>query len=487
MRKAILIVTLLSLAVPSAGLWLLAAGSHSPAAAPVMRSASPGAIGDTLSNPFIGLAPAASGGPYRQPHRLVYLNLTWRDLEPVKGRYAFEAVEARYKFAEWDRQQVKLIIRPVLDYASDTRHMDIPDWVYEAIGGDGVWYDEEVGKGFSPNYDNKTLIALHREMIRKLGERYNRDPRVAFIALGSLGHWGEWHTYSDEGMAIPFPKLAVSDQYVKHYLAAFSDKKLLMRRPHPIAGENGIGLYNDMFGVDRSTADFIDWFENGYLSSLAGGVRIPPMKAFWKRAPSGGEFGNADQAREYVRDDRIGSVLAMARRSHLSWIGATLHADMELNAEEQANLDKLVKLMGYRFRVKQATLPAAVLPGSQAAVTLEIANEGVAPFYYDWPVELSLTDAGGKLVARTVQRGVVTGWMPGDTKTKLSLAIPRDAREGVHRLRLAILDPADMRPGVELAMEGRQPDGRYELAELEVRRLPRIMKLREWLGGYVTP
>ena len=32
-------------------------------------------------------------------------------------------------------------------------------------------------------------------LISAMGKRYDRHPRVAFIQLGLLGFWGEWHTY----------------------------------------------------------------------------------------------------------------------------------------------------------------------------------------------------------------------------------------------------------------------------------------------------
>lgn len=438
----------------------------------------PSPISDVLNNPYMGFAPSAVNGPYPYEHSLVYKVLTWRELEPEKGKFAFEEIEAKFKLEEWSDKNVKLIFRVVLDYSTNAPHLDIPDWAYEEIKGDGIHYDEELGKGFSPNYSNPVLIQLHKKLIQALGERYDNDPRVAFVALGSLGHWGEWHTYSSSHITIPFPPLAVSDQYVQHYLEAFPHKKLLIRRPHPIAKNNKIGLYNDVFGSKSSTDDFIDWFENGYQSLLAGDVKLPAMPNFWKSAPSGGEFSSASEVLSFLRDDQIGQIIDMAKRSHVSWLGPPPLSEEELTPEAAANMEKLLKVMGYRLRVEKAVYPQSVIKGSPLKVEVTITNEGVAPFYFDWPVEFSLMDAGGRIAASSQANGLIQSWLPGQSEAALSLPIPGDIAEGEYMLLAAILDPDQMTPGIKFAMDGRQPDGRYLLGSVNVREQTALERLQ---------
>jgi len=431
------------------------------ASADAVIRVAPKASDEVLNNPFMGLAPSAGYGDFPMPHRLVYKVLTWRELEPERGAYAFEEVERKYRMDEFASKGVRFILRVVLDYGTDERHMDIPDWLYDEIGGDGVWYDADVGKGFSPNYSNVTLQRHHERLLRALGDRYNDDPRVAFVALGSLGHWGEWHTYMDEELQIPFPALPESDIYVEHYLAAFPDKKLLMRRPYPIAAERGIGLYNDVFGAERGTYDFIDWFENGYRSQLADAF-IPAMPEFWRRGPSGGEFGYANEDRMYFDPSRFAGTLDMARRSHLSWIGPSTDIE-ELDAAERRNLDVFLKTIGYRFAVAAAAYPALWTPGGEAEVEIDVRNDGIAPFYYDWPLELALVDAQGRIAHRHLASEDIREWMPGSRSFRERLAVPAGLPTGAYTLTIAILDPATDRPGVDWAMAGRRGDGRYSL------------------------
>ena len=255
-------------------------------------------INDVLNNPYMGWAPWANGGPYPQPHRLVYAPIIWKDLETTKGNYNWNSLETTFKFSYWTGRRVKIIIRVVMDMPDNNpSHKDIPDWLNSEIRGEGTFY--RIGSssgGFSPNYRNPALISNHQRLITALGQRYNNDPRIAFIQLGSLGHWGEFHTYYVSPQAQGYmPEISISDQYVRHYLNVFTNKKLLMRRPFQIAKDNNLGLYNDMFGNPTETERFLRYINSGYTSPGAYGVAAgsyPAMPDFWKYAPSGGEIGN---------------------------------------------------------------------------------------------------------------------------------------------------------------------------------------------------
>ena len=152
------------------------------------------------------------------------------------------------------------------DYPGVNKHYDIPAWLYKEINGDGSYYtiDSELF-GFSPNYNNQVFIENHKNLIEKLAQRYNNDSFISFIQLGSLGHWGEWHTeYANTSSKSKyFPAEDVANQYVQHYINYFPNKKLLMRYPRTIAKTKNLGLYNDMFGNKEYTDDYINSIKNG--------------------------------------------------------------------------------------------------------------------------------------------------------------------------------------------------------------------------------
>jgi hypothetical protein len=45
---------------------------------------------------------------------------------------------------------------------------------------------------------------------------------------------------------------------------------------------------------------------------------------------------------------------------------------------------------------------------------VEIINRGIAPFYYDWPVEFGLIGANGRMTRKMASTGKITGLLPGD-------------------------------------------------------------------------
>ncbi|RJE87542.1 DUF4832 domain-containing protein [Paenibacillus sp. 1011MAR3C5] len=441
---------------------------------------------EVLNNPYAGWVPWAKdkskpdGESYAQPHSLVYAGISWRELEPVRGQFDWAGVEEKYQFDFWTQSGKRINLRIVLDLpTSDPAHMDIPDWLYDSLqdeGDAGVWYDTaEIGAGFSPNYNSGLLLEEHERLIAAVAERYNDDPRIAYIQLGSLGHWGEWHTWP-AGSGV-FPYLSVSDQYVGHYLTHFTDKKIGMRKPFPIANENSLGLFNDVFGIKSSTNEWLGWTQNGWAGigefvdpgdDPAEKQAASAMPDFWKYSFSGGEFAEGNPAK-WLRDDAIMETLRQTRESHTSWLGPAAPSDVPLGSELQRNIDAMHKLMGYRFVLEAAKLTGSAVPGGQLNLSMLWNNKGVAPFYFDWPLQLRLVDGSGRIAASTTAENVdIRQWLPGRTEATASLKLPGGLSAGSYALTVAILDPETGEPGIRLANEGRGADGGYLIGQIQI-------------------
>ncbi|WP_138494567.1 DUF4832 domain-containing protein [Paenibacillus pinistramenti] len=449
-------------------LLLLCASAVSAASPqPALSVNFPVETGDVLYNPYIGFAAdAREPEEVKQKVTLVHANLTWKDLEPEEGVYDFSAIEENFNFEYWKSYGARIILRVVLDYPGEESHMDIPDWLYEKIGEKGTWYDNDYGKGFSPDYTSTTLIAEHKKLIAALADRYNNDPFVAFIQLGSVGHWGEWHTMDSEPGYIPFPKRQVTDQYVAPYVQYFTNKQLLMRRPMQAAAKYGMGLFNDAFGKHDSTIDgFLNWYTNGYTSWLTQ-EQEPAMPDFWKTAPSGGEFSGWEQ---FMQNSALTETLAQAKSTHVSWLGPDAPWNAEQGGALQANIDKFLKTIGYRFVIQKAVYEKERKPGETLHVRMITVNRGVAPFYFKWPLELSLADAQGNVKASVRSSTDIRKWLPGSSTTTVYLTVPKGLPAGTYTVQAAILDPDTGQPGVNLAIQGRGEDGRYKLGSLVVR------------------
>lgn len=69
--------------------------------------------------------------------------------EPVEGVYDFAGFEEAQQMARWRQDGQRVVFRFVSDKPGDEAHMDIPDWLFEKMNGDGEFYDNQYGKGFS--------------------------------------------------------------------------------------------------------------------------------------------------------------------------------------------------------------------------------------------------------------------------------------------------------------------------------------------------
>ncbi len=85
--------------------------------------------------------------------------------------------------------------------------------------------------------------------------------------------------------------------------------------------------------------------------------------------------------------------------------------------------------------------------GNPLAVNVRIENNGVAPFYYDWPLELGILDSAGNLVDRWQTSWKLTGIvLPGDpaaryTEWSDSHAGTTNLPAGTYRLLLRVVNP----------------------------------------------
>lgn len=131
-----------------------------------------------------------------------------------------------------------------------------------------------------------------------------------------------------------------------------------------------------------------------------------------------------------------------------------------------------------------------MLPCRNFEVSFLVTNTGSTPFYYSWPVELSLLDPQTRLpVWRENFQGVdIRDWLPGDLweysdptvpgsgfgippgeyQVTGVFNIPEEIPAGPYILALAVLDPSGMEPALRFAVENYFEGGRHPLGMIGV-------------------
>lgn len=303
----------------------------------------------------------------------------------------------------------------------------------------------------TPDYEDPRLRAALTNFIHALGRRYDGDPRLGFVGLGLLGTWGEWHNYPNDQW---FASKTVQCEVMDAYEAAFKRTKLVARYPagtndyrYAHNGRRAIGYHDDSFAwaTVHTGRKSDDWFFETRLRS-AGAL------AKWRTQPIGGEvrpevweclFDEPSCAPQGQEFDRCLAV------THASWLchEGVFRGQIQGRARERAL--RAVQRMGYELHVARADV---ALADSRITVALTVTNTGVAPFYYDWPVELAALDRAGQLTASWTTDWTLTGIVPGEpAMTWRSQAEVRTLAPGAYHLLLRVPHPLPNGPPLRFA------------------------------------
>lgn len=409
---------------------------------------------EVFGNPLMGYAPCAWNTTVSDDVSLLYMDITWAELEPEEGQYNWESIDKENQLSRWRKEGKHIVLRFVCDVPGQEKHMDIPEWLYEKIDHEGTWYDVEFGKGFAPDYNNEEMIRYHAKAVEALGEHLGKDGLISYIELGSLGHWGEWHVNYSAGIQ-RLPNEAVRKQYVVPWTGAFPDAMLLMRRPFSHASEYGMGLYNDMAGHPDETEVWLREIENGGdLTQTDEKNALISMHDFWKTAPVGGEL-TSSFSMEDLLETNLDQTAALIRESHTTFLGPHV-----ANNQYLQGYHTVLKNMGYRLRISEAVL-SNKLKGTKLSMTW--ANDGTAPFYKDWPVWVYVTDENGDTIEKKQVEMKLSSILPGESvKTEICLETKKlvDLAGKKYNIRIGVEDPMTGKENLRLAMKCRYMDGR---------------------------
>jgi hypothetical protein len=344
-------------------------GSQNPAWSQSMRKLSLQSKVETVQ-PMTGIAlwnsnPQADSAPIQ----LEFSYLRYRDVVDEKGRYDWRSVDQ------------------LLDQIANRGHQAILRWHDTYVGKptgvpeviqrmDG--YQETIGlsegkKTRFPDWSFPPWRAFVLDFFTRFAERYDRDPRLAFVQVG-FGLWAEYHI--DDGpmeLGKTFPDRSFQETFAKHLSQVFHVTPWMIsvdaagvHAPYggnPELAKLPFGLFDDSINHRQHRE------ENEPNWDLLGRER-------WKMAPTGGEFSffePQDQEEALAPNGPHGIPFAeQAKRFHISF----LIGDDQPRFQEPEVIRAASLSCGYRFRVVQ------LLAGLDH-VEVTIRNDGIAPIYYD--------------------------------------------------------------------------------------------------------
>lgn len=273
----------------------------------------------------------------------------------------------------------QLVVRFRYTYVG--KQCSVPDYIKAWPG-----YEETVGKSegrttYFPDWRCEELQRFHLDFHKRFAERYDNDPRLAFVQTG-FGLWAEYHIYdgprimgrtfpSKEFQAVFFQEM---DRYFKNTTWSISidaaDASYSPLKAQPELLDIRFGNFDDSFMHE----DHGDYNRDCWL--------FFNVDERYKKAPCGGEFSyytDYDQKHCLDKEGMHGRKFENeVAKYHMTYInGNDQPGYQSMDRIKEASMS-----MGYRFEIKDFRIK-----GEEAVVF--IANMGVAPIYRDAYVEVN--------------------------------------------------------------------------------------------------
>jgi len=340
-------------------------------------------------NPLKGFLPFR-GAYTRFPHSMEWSYIPWKALQQDYQRFDWTPLDD--VLADAASRGHQIAFRIYADYPNQS--YAVPDFLSTVAKHPYDDYSNgTAATSYVPNYDDRDLVRAMISFIEHLGSRYDGDPRIGFITVGLIGFWGEWHTFRPScGCDDWMPSGATERQVIDAFNRSFHQTRLLLRFPDVGWQGEPFGFHDDAFA--SQTMDPPEW-------TFVGRLKRSGALAQWKVAPIGGELSPDVQSCTFstIRCNPAGQDFETSVQStHASWLINHFAFETGYSDDDKARAIEGARHLGYELFVTAVQLRDA-RGADGLTVSIKIRSTGVAPFYYDWPVQLAAADSANRIVA----------------------------------------------------------------------------------------
>jgi hypothetical protein len=388
--------------------------------------------------------PQAAKKPDFPGTSIAYLRWYWETIEPEQGKFRWDIIDLALQEARQHGQALAIRLMPY------SRIDPLPAWYRHSGARRANEATDKDGAVWQPDFSDPLYLKYWGELVAEAGKRYDGNPFLDSVDISSIGYWGEgWSNY--------MPPFSAQKPLIDIWLKAFPRTRLLMNFDQPEAlaygTQRGAGWRLDCLG------DMHEWKE--MLDVYPEQVVRTGIENVWQRSPVSLETCGTPAG--WKRDGlNVKYILDQALRWHVTSLNVK---SSPIPPEWRSQFEDFEEHMGYRLILRRLEYPATVRPGSMMPVHMWWLNAGVAPVYKEYWMAMELQSKDGKAIIRIPAD--VTKWLPGDAVIDESLYVPDDLSPGTYHVRIALLDPRTDKPAIRLAIQGRQPDGWYDMGQIE--------------------
>ena len=381
-----------------------------------------------------------------------YCRWFWSAIEPQSGAVRWEILDGALEEARKHGQTLAIRLMPY-----DEKH-PLPEWYRSSGARRANKPGDADGEVWQPDFSDPLYLKSWGRLIAAAGARYDGHPYLDTVDISSVGYWGEgWSPY--------MPDFEAQKALIDIYFDAFRKTPLLMNfdqeRALAHATAKGAGWRLDCLGDMRTTSND-PYFPPEMLDVYPQQVVRAGIQEVWKHSPVSLETcWVPGHWKEQGWD--VDYILEQALRWHVTSVNVKSSA---IPKEWKRQFDNFQKKMGYRFLLRRFEYPRTARPGEMMSIQSWWLNAGVAPVYRDYRLALRLKSDRDTAVIKTDAQ--LRKWLPGDAVWDGTVYVPIDLPAANYQIAVGILDPGLGKPAIQLAIEGRDPEGWYPVGQVEV-------------------
>jgi hypothetical protein len=420
----------------------------------------------------------------------VYLRMAWAYLEPKEGQYNWPFLDEM--IARWTNCGFGIAFRISCRETSTDRveqQYATPKWVMEA-GAKGGHFRMGKATGpegpWEPDFGDPVFLEKLEHFLAAFAGRYDGQPWLRYIDVGSIGDWGEGHTWAGSRTECGF---AVRKKHIDLHLRHFKKSQLILsddfvfavadrlerKQLHQYALEKGISYRDDSILVDgylsgttptwtvRSPEFFADAFPAKPTVFELEHYGTVKKSGNWEGRPGSNveKYGKGKKGPDYFR-----GALELLHASYIGYHGYAhewLADNPELTAE-------LLNRCGYWYFLHRIELPAKARSGADCQIEMTWENRGVAPAYHAYELQIRLE---GPVTLNAALPSNNKRWQPlpkGIVFTeKYSFTLSNLLPVGAYTVKFKLYSPETGRD-VQIAIQKdlRDKEGFYKLGNLEI-------------------
>lgn len=420
----------------------------------------------------------------------LYLRLAWAYLEPEEGKFDWSYIDKIVeKYIPMGYKISFRITCKETGGAPGSVPKEIngikyatPYWVMNA-GAQGIDRPSFGNSSWTPVWGDTVFLEKLDHFHKAFAERYDGKPWVRYIDVGSIGDWGEGHTYSSTRVPATIEEIKSHlNLHLKHYkktplvisdgLVAFKQSKEAQEELLRYALEHGISLRDDSPMVKYLMENYLQLWTVAHPEFFAAAFKSKPIIYELEH------YGTVKKNGHWIGKNGEGVIpqlgvsgAAVFRNSikimHPTYIG--FHGYLGEWLKDNPDLTgELLNLCGYWYFPK--SIHVRHYQNRRLTFEMEWMNKGVAPAYstYSLKGKLIPSDKKSRVIEFEIADSGNQKWMPNEVATQGYTIHLSEDFQGEYALALQLFDPISKKP-VDMGLSTKiKEDDYYLLQKLKI-------------------